>query len=121
MDRYIRECCKRWGCSFDKIIQQYNLNEKTKYWLINFIIDYKIEHNRDVIYKEDIPKICSKWCEKDMSQEEFMEKVMECIEYYKLDINNLTPKNCCNYDLWIYYLWTLLENEPVDIKIALKD
>jgi hypothetical protein len=86
------------------------------------MIDYKIENNKNIIYKEDIPKICSKLYKKDISQEEFMENVMKDIKDYELDINNLTMANSfyIRY-LWIYYMSTFLEYEPVDIKIALKD
>jgi hypothetical protein len=121
MDRFIEEYCIYKGWSFDKIIQQYNLNKKTNSHRINCIIDYKIENNKDVIYKEDIPKICLKLYRLDMSQEEFMENVMRDIKYYNLDINNLGMQYYYNDFIFFYYVSTFLEHEPVDIKIALKD
>jgi hypothetical protein len=120
MDGYIRELCKYYSWSFDEMIQRYNSNKKTNSWYINRIINYKIENNKDIIYKEDIPKICSKWYEKDMSQEEFMEKVISDTKHYNLDINNLNFKYCHSSFLQFYYMSTFLEHEPVDIKIALK-
>jgi len=122
MEGYIREHCKFYGRSFDEMIQQYNLNKMTNSYYINYIINYKIEHNKNIIYKEDIIKIFSKCYEKDISQEEFMENVMEQIKYFYVDINNLTIENSIyNSYLWLYYLSTFLDHEPVDIKIALKD
>jgi hypothetical protein len=122
MEDFIRVLCTHVGWSFDEMIQQYNSNTKTKSRHINLIIDYKIENNKDIIYKEDISKICSKCFKRDMSQEEFMENVVEHIKLYNLDINNLTIENSwktCILDY--YYVSTFLEHEPVDIKIALKD
>jgi len=121
MEDYIREHCKFHGRSFDEMIQQYNSNKKTKSSGINCVINYKIDNNKDVIYKEDIPKICSKWYEKDMSQEEFMKKVIIDINHVGLDINNLNNQNCYTCILDFYYVSTFLDHEPVDIKIALKD
>jgi len=121
MDRYIDVYCKFYGKPFDKIIQQYNSNTRCLY-AINDIIDYKIENNKDIIYKEDIPKICSKLYKKDISQEKFMENVIIDINYFNLDINNLIIANSFySHYLWIYYMSTFLEHEPVDIKIALKN
>jgi hypothetical protein len=122
MEGYIRVFCTHYGHSFDKMIQQYNINKKIGGYFIDRIIEYKIKHNKDIIYKEDIPKICSKYYRLDMSQEEFMENVMRDIKHYNLDINNLTIANSyCSGHLLLYYLSTFLDYEPVDIKIALKD
>jgi hypothetical protein len=122
MEDFIGVHCKFGGWSFDEMIQQYNSNKLTNIWAINRIINYKIENNKDIIYKEDIPKIYSKWYEKDMSQEEFMENVIKQIKHFNLDINNLTFENSWHSDfLQFYYISTFLEHEPVDIKIALKD
>jgi len=122
MEDFIRVYCKFYGRSFDEMIQQYNSNTMTDNLPINFINNYKIKNNKDIIYKEDIPKICSKWYEKDMSQEEFMENVIKQIKYHNLDINNLTlDDSFYSYYLLFYYMSTFLEHEPVDIKIALKD
>jgi len=122
MDGYIRELCKYYNWSFDEMIQQYNLNKMTNLLYINCFINYKIENNKDIIYKEDIPNICSKYFEQDISQEEFMEYVMRVIKRYNLDINNLTIENSIYGScLRLYYVSTFLEHEPVDIKIALKD
>jgi hypothetical protein len=47
---------------------------------------------------------------------------MEQMKYFYVDINNLTIENSIyNSYLWLYYLSTFLDHEPVDIKIALKD
>jgi hypothetical protein len=119
MEDYIRKHCEIWNYTFDEMIQKYNSNIKTNSKTINCIIDYKIEHNKDIIYKEDIPKIVLKYY--DISQEEFMENVMRDIKYYNLDINNLEAKHCYSFFLQFYYMSTFLEHEPVDIKIALKD
>ncbi len=90
--------------------------------LINCIINYKIKNNKNIIYKEDIIKIFSKLYELNTSQEEFMEKVMENINYYSLNIDDLTFENSFYRDyICFYYLSTFLDYEPVDIKIALKD
>jgi hypothetical protein len=122
MENYIRELCKFHNFSFDEIIQQYNSNKMTNSYYINLIITYKIENNKDIIYKKDIPKICSKFYILDMSQEEFMEKVIRHIKYYDLDINNLTIENSWRtFYLQFYYINTFLEHETVDIKIALKN
>jgi len=124
MEKYIEEYCKHLNIPSDKIIQRYNnLNKVTiKYFVINYIIDYKIENNKNIIYKEDILKIFLKIYKKDLSQEEFMKNVIIDIKKYNLDINNLTIRNCFrNPYLWLYYLSTFLDYEPVDIKIALKD
>jgi len=119
MEDYIRELCKFCNISFDEIIQQYNSNITTVGCYINCIIKYKIENNKDIIYKEDISKVVSKIC--SSSQEEFMKNVMRDIKCYDLDINNLTFKDCHSIYLEFYYMSTFLEYEPVDIKIALKD
>ncbi len=51
-----------------------------------------------------------------------MKNVIIDINYYNLDINNLTIENSIySYCLWLYYMSTFLDHEPVDIKIALKD
>jgi hypothetical protein len=121
MEGYIRELCKCYSWSFDEMIQEYNLNKMTNSWFINTIIHYKIDNNKDNIYKEDILKICSKYYRLDMSQEEFMENVMRDIKLYNLDMNNLNFKYCHSSFLQFYYTGTFLEHEPVDIKIALKD
>jgi len=121
MAEFIRELCKFYGWSFDEMIQQYNLNKMTNSWYINSIINYKIENNKDIIYKEDIQKICSKLYRLDMSQEEFMEKVMRDIKGHNLDINNLKMQYCYTHCIFFYYMSTFLEHESVDIKIALKD
>jgi len=121
MEKYLEEYCKSFDIPFDEIIQQYNSNTRCLY-AINDIIDYKIENNKNIIYKEDILKIFLKLYKKDISQEEFMEKVIERIKHYKLDINNLTVKDSFHSShLWLYCVSTFLEHEPVDIKIALKD
>jgi hypothetical protein len=122
MEYYIRELCKFYGWSFDKVIQQYNSNKMTNSYCINCIIDYKIKNNKDNIHKEDIPKMCSIYYKHNISQEEFMKNVISDIKYYNLDINNLTIKRGSrNIYLLFYYISTFLEHEPVDIKIALKD
>jgi hypothetical protein len=121
MEGYIKEFCEFLDQSFDEMIQQYNLNKMTTSRIINHIIDYKIENNKDNIYKEDIPKIFSIWYEEDISQEEFMENVISDIKYHNLDINNLEVKHCYTCILDFYYVSTFLDHEPVDIKIALKD
>jgi len=122
MEKFIELYCKYHNYSFDKIIQQYNSNTKSGYGTVDCMIDYKIENNKDIIYKEDIPKICSKFYETNVLQEEFMEKVIIDINCLGLDINNLTYANSFNsLHLWLYYVSTFLEHEPVDIKIALKD
>jgi len=122
MEKFIEAYCKYGNYSFDKTIQYYNSNTKSGYGAVDCMIDYKIENNKDIIYKEDILKICSKLYKKDISQEEFIEKVIERIKHYNLDINNLIIGNSfCSYYLWLYYISTFLEHEPVDIKIALKD
>jgi hypothetical protein len=121
MEGYIRVLCKYYSWSFDEMIQQYNLNKKTKSSCIDCIIDYKIENNKDNIYKEDILNICSKYFKQDISQEEFMEYVINSIKRYNLDINNLKFKDCYGACLQFYYIGTFLEHESVDIKIALKD
>jgi len=135
MEDYIRNYCTYYNDSFNKTIQQYNSNKMTESYYIDCIIDYKIENNKDIIYKEDILKICSKFYKpnmsqeefmenvmRDMSQEEFMEKVMRDIKSHNLNINNLTIKDCFRtHFLELYYISTFLEYEPVDIKIALKD
>jgi hypothetical protein len=121
MEGYIREYCKFHNFSFDENIRQYNLNKMTNNYFIDCIIKYKIENNKDNIYKEDIPNICSKYFERDISQEEFMENVMGVIKRYNLDINNLTFEDYHSIYLEFYYMSTFLEHEPVDIKIALKD
>jgi hypothetical protein len=122
MEHYIREYCTYYNDPFDEMIQQYNLNKKTNSYRINFIIKYKIDYNKDIIYKEDIPKIFSIWYEEDISQEEFMENVMKDIKSHKIDINNLTIEHSfyTSY-LQFYHMSTFLEHEPIDIKIALKD
>jgi hypothetical protein len=122
MEDFIRVLCTHVGWSFDEMIQQYNSNELTNSRTINLIINYKIENNKDIIYKEDIPNICSKYFERDISQEEFMGKVMRYIKFYDLDTNNLTIRRC-SHDIYLlsYYMSTFLEHETVDIKIALKD
>ncbi len=98
IDKFIRESYKYFIYnSFDELIQQYNSNKKTKSRYIDCIIDYKIENNKDVIYKEDIPKICSKLHGLDMSQEEFMENVMRVIKSHNIDINNLGVKHCHSF------------------------
>jgi len=120
MEGYIREICKFYSWPFDKTIQKYNSNEKTGFWYIDYVIDYKIEHNKDIIYKEDITKIVLKYY--DISQEEFMENIMINIKIHKIDINNLTIEHSFyTFYLQFYYISTFLEHEPVDIKIALKD
>jgi len=122
MEDYIRKHCEFWNYTFDEMIQKYNSNIKINSKTINCIIDYKIEHNKDIIYKEDILKIFLKTYEQNISQEEFMKNVMIDIKCYNLDINNLTIKDSiCNGYLWLYYMSTFLEHEPVDIKIAIKD
>jgi len=121
MEKYIEECCKYFNTSFDKMIQQYNSNTVTNIDFINCIIDYKIENNKDIIYKEDIIKIFSTTYRQDLSQEEFMETVIKHIKFYNLDINNLEVKHCYTRILDFYYMSTFLDYEPVDIKIALKD
>jgi len=121
MEDYIRELCKFYGLSFDEMTQQYNSNTESEYYIINCIISYKIENNKNIIYKEDIPKIYSKYYVPYASQEEFMEKVITYIKYYNFDINNLEVKHCHSIYLEFYYISTFLEHEPVDIKIALKD
>jgi len=122
MEKYIEEYCKLSSLSFDKIIQQYNLNRVGGYSTINKIIRYKIENNKNIIYKEDILKLFSKRGNKDESQEEFMENVIKEINYHNLDINNLTiEKGFYSDHIQLYYLSTFLDHEPVDIKIALKD
>jgi len=122
MENFIRVLCTHIGWSFDEMIQQYNLNKKTKLLCINYIINYKIENNTNIIYKEDIPKIVSKIYKQNISQEKFMEEVMIQIKNYNLDINNLTIENSIYIaHLWFYYMSTFLEHKPVDIKIALKD
>jgi hypothetical protein len=125
MEDFIREHCKYWRQSFDELIRRYNSNEVDNHSSINFVIylivEHKIEHNKDIIYKEDILKIISKYYKKDMSQEEFMENVMRDIKYFNLDINNLEAEHCYNYYITFYHMSTFLEHEPVDIKIALKD
>jgi hypothetical protein len=122
MEGYIREYCKFYGRSFDEMIQQYNLNKITRSYCIDCIITYKIDYNKDIIYKEDIPKIYSKYFEQGISREKFMEYVMKDIKSHKIDINNLTIEHSfyTSY-LQFYYISTFLEHEPVDIKIALKD
>jgi len=122
MEDFIREHCKFYGQSFDEMIQQYNLNKITRSYIIDYIIKYKIENNKDNIYKEDIPNICSKYFEQNISQEKFMEHVMKYIKSNKIDINNLTIEDSfyTSY-LQFYYISTFLEHETVDIKIALKD
>jgi hypothetical protein len=121
MEGCIREICTQVGWSFDKMIQQYNSNTMTESHSINCIIDYKIENNKDVIYKEDIPKIYSKYFEPNTSQEDLMENVIKYIKNHNFDINNLKVKHCYTHRMLFYYMSTLLEHEPVDIKIALKD
>jgi len=122
MEDFIGVLCEYRSWSFDKMIQQYNSNEKTGIVVINCIINYKIKNNKDIIYKEDIPNICSDYVKQDISQEEFMENVIKHIKYYNLDINNLTLENNWRSNfLDFYYISTFLEHEPVDIKIALKD
>jgi len=121
MECYIREYCKFHNFSFDENIRQYNSNKMTNNYFIDCIIKYKIKNNKDIIYKEDIPKICSMCCERDISQEEFMKNVITDIKYYNLDINNLKTKYCYSYYITFYYMSTFLEHESVDIKIALKD
>jgi hypothetical protein len=122
MEKYIEECCKYFNKSFDKNIQQYNSNTMTDIYSINLIIYYKIDNNKNIIYKEDIIKIFLKTYEQNISQEEFIEEVMIDIKRYKLDINNLTIENSfCSSCLGLYYMSTFLDYEPVDIKIALKD
>jgi hypothetical protein len=122
MEDYIREICTQAGWSFDEMIQQYNLNKKTSHRVMNLIIDYKIEHNKDIIYKEDIPKIFPGYFTPNMSQEEIVENIMIDIKHYNLDINNLTIKDSFYTPyLQLYYISTFLEHKTVDIKIALKD
>jgi len=121
MDRFIRELCTYYSYSFDKMIQQYNINKSTESPSINCIIEYKIVNNKDIIYKEDIPKIFSMCYELNMSREKFMENVMRDIKGHNLDTNNLGMQYCYSYYLLFYYVSTFLEYEPVDIKIALKD
>jgi hypothetical protein len=118
MEGYIREYCKFHNFSFDENIRQYNSNKMTNSYCINCIINYKIKNNKDIIYKEDILKICFN---QDISQEKFMEYVMEDIKHRNLDINNLKFKDCYSACLQFYYVGTFLEHESVDIKIALKD
>jgi hypothetical protein len=120
MEGYIRELCKFYGWSFDEMIQQYNSNTMTESYFMNHIINHKIENNKDIIYKEDIPKIFSKIYKKDISQEEFMEKVISNIKSHNIDINNLGMQYCYTHCMFFYYIITFLEHEPVDIKIALK-
>jgi len=119
MEKFIEAFCKYFNMPFDKVIQQYNSNKKTDSRSINCIINYKIENNKDIIYKEDIQKIVLKLY--GLSQEEFMGPIMKEIKHYELDINNLTFTNCPRGYSWFYYMSTFLEHEPVDIKIALKD
>jgi len=115
MEKYLEEYCKSFNIPSDKIIQQYNSNTMTDINSINLIIYYKIDNNKNIIYKEDILKIFLKIYRQDLSQEEFMKNVI-------IDINNLTIANSFrNGYLWLYYLSTFLDHEPVDIKIALKD
>jgi len=122
MDEFIRGYCKYFNMPFDGTIRQYNLNKMTVIHSINCIINYKIENNKDIIYKEDIPKIFSKFYKLYTSQEKFMENVMKKIKHYDLDINNLTIENIIYSScLQFYYISTFLEHESVDIKIALKD
>jgi hypothetical protein len=122
MEDYIREICTQAGWSFNEMIQQYNSNKMTRSYFINRFINYKIENNKDIIYKEDILKICSDYFKQDIFWEEFMENVMKDIKYYNLDINNLILENNWRSNfLQFYYISTFLEHEPVDIKIALKD
>jgi len=122
MEKFLEEYFKYYRISFDKVIQQYNSNTKSGYSTIDFIVYYKIENNKNIIYKEDIPKILSYICNQNISQEEFMENVMRNIKYLNLDINNLTiAKSIYSRCLCLYYMSTFLEHEPVDIKIALKD
>jgi len=121
MEDYIRKHCEFWDHTFDEMIQQYNSNTMTNSNFMNSIINYKIENNKDIIYKEDILKIISKYYKKDMSQEEFMENVMRDIKYYDIDINNLKIHSRITWHILFYYMSTFLEYESVDIKIALKD
>jgi hypothetical protein len=121
MEDFIRVLCTHVGWSFDEMIQQYNSNTKTKSRHINLIIAYKIENNKDIIYKEDIPKICSKCFGRNIQQEEFMKNVMIDIKRHNLDINNLKLYNRITWYMLFYYMSTFLEYESVDIKIALKD
>jgi hypothetical protein len=119
MEDFIRVFCKFYDRSFNEMIQQYNSNKKTGSYFINCIISYKIENNKNIIYKEDIQKIVLKIY--GLSQEEFMKNVITYIKYYNFDINNLEVKHCRGIYLLFYYISTFLEHEPVDIKIALKD
>jgi hypothetical protein len=121
MEDFIRVFCTHYNVVFDNIIQQYNSNTESEYYIINCIISYKIENNKDVIYKEDIPKIFSNYYVPYASQEKFMENVMKDIKGHNLDINNLKFKDCYSAYLDFYYMSTFLEHEPVDIKIALKE
>jgi hypothetical protein len=96
MEKFIEAHCKYFNMLFDKVIQQYNSNTKNGRsidYIVDYIIGYKIENNKNIIYKEDIPKICSIYFGQNISQEEFMEKVIERIKRYNLDINNLTMRN----------------------------
>jgi hypothetical protein len=120
MDEFIRGYCKYFNMPFNKTIQQYNLNKKTNSRPIDIIIDYKIENNKDIIYKEDIPKIFSRY-PTDMSWEEFMENVMKDIKSHNIDINNLKLHKGITWYTLFYYISTFLEHEHIDIKIDLKD
>jgi hypothetical protein len=121
MEKYLEEYCRCCVISFNKIIQQYNSNMDTCSRFINKIIAYKIENNKNIIYKEDILKIFLKTYKQNISQEEFMKNVMIDIKRYNSNINNLTVKDSFHSGyLWLYCMSTFLGHEPVDIKIALK-
>jgi hypothetical protein len=138
MEAFFKEYCDHFGYNYDNMIDKYNkmetYDDQFSRYVFDVIINFKKPLGRD-LYKQDMSSLYKMYVSKlsyigtDSEYMLFIDNVDKILSEHDIHRPPSLSETVFNFKddvklyakFVVYYLGTFLENEPTDIKIALKD